>query len=105
MARNDLLALLRGGVAPVAEPNPKLQSPIEEEMVPIKLEPSASNPKTTGQCRRCRCRLPTRASGVCWMRISSRNSGPRRSLIAPIEPQLHRVYDAVYELATLMLKQ
>jgi uncharacterized Zn finger protein len=106
MARKDLLALLRGGIAPVAEPEPEVAEPFEEEMVPIKLEPLPSNAEDYWAVPP----LPVQAADAGERRLLDEDIfeklGP-----APftnwraIEPQLHRVYDAVYELATVMLKQ
>ena len=106
MERDELLAFLRDGAAPVAEPEPEVAEPIEEEMVPIKLESLPSSPEDYWAVPP----LPVQAPDAGERRLLDEDIfeklGP-----APfpnwraIEPQLHRVYDAVYELATLMLKQ
>jgi uncharacterized Zn finger protein len=106
MERRELLEFLRGRAAPAAEPKPEEEDTIEEETVPVRLEPLPADPEAYWAERA----LP----------VLPPDAGERRMLdedvfekIGPVpfapnwralEPQFHRLYDSVYELATLMLK-
>jgi uncharacterized Zn finger protein len=107
MDRNELFALLRGGEAPVAGPDEsETQETIEEEIVPVKREPLPADPEAFWAAPA----LPAVSPGAGERRLSDEDVfeklGP-----APfanwhtVEPQFHRVYDAVYEFASILLKK
>jgi uncharacterized Zn finger protein len=106
MERHELFEFLRGRAAPAPEPEPE-EDTVEEEITPVRLEPLPADPETY------------------WAEpgfpVPPPDAGERRLLdddlfeklgpppFAPnwraLEPQFHRVYDSVYELATLLLKK
>ena len=107
MERNQLFDFLRGRAVPAPEPEPQEEDTIEEEIVPVNLEPLPADPEAYWGARA----LPVPIPGSGERRLMDddvlEKLGP--APFAPnwraLEPQFHRVYDAVYELAALVLKQ
>lgn len=107
MERHELLEFLRGRAAPAPEPEPEEEDTVDEETIPVRLEPLPADPEAYWAERA----LP----------VPPPDSGERRLLdddafdrigpapFAPkwrdLELQFHRVYDSVYEFASLLLKK
>jgi uncharacterized Zn finger protein len=107
MGREELFDFLRGRAAPVPEPETEAEETIEEEILPVKLEPLPADPEAYWAERAFPAPGP--------------ESGERRLLdddifekLGPppfaanwrsLETQLHQAYDSVYELAALLLKR
>jgi uncharacterized Zn finger protein len=105
MERDGLLAFLRSGAAPAA-PEPETEEEIEEEIAPIRLEALPADPDAYWAVRE----LPPDRSLAGEKRLldddifAKLGPAPFAGWRA-IEPQLHRIYDAVYEFAMVMLRK
>jgi len=105
MERNELFAFLGGVTAPADEPEPEEDDQFEEETAPIRLQSLPSAPEDYWAAPP----LPLQSPDAGELHLLDEDliekvgSAPFHNWRA-IEPQIHRVYDAVYELATLMLK-
>ena len=106
MDRNELLALLQGGEAPPSVSEAETEEVVEEVSVPIRPQPLPTDPEVFWAAPP----LPDLPPGSGERRLLDEDIfeklGP-----APfanwntVEPQFHRVYDAVYEFASNLLKK
>jgi uncharacterized Zn finger protein len=107
MERHELLEFLRGRAAPAPEPKPEVEDEIEEETVPVRLEPLPADPEAYWAERALPVLPPDAGERRMLDEDVLEKIGP--APFAPnwraLEPQFHRLYDSVYELATLMLKK
>jgi uncharacterized Zn finger protein len=108
MERKELLDLLLGG-APAPEPEPEFAGDEvrEAETIPVNLQPLPADPQTYWAERPFPVPPPDAGERRLLDDGLLEKLGP--APFAPnwqaLEPQFHRVYDSVYELAVLMLKQ
>lgn len=107
MERKELLKFL-GGAAAVAEPEPEpeTEEEIEVEAAPVRLEALPADPEAYWSVPP----LPAELDAAGERRVL--DDGLVEKLGAPevtnwrvIEPQLHRIYDAVFEFASIVLKK
>jgi len=109
MDRKELLDLLRGGATPAPEPQPELEEDeeTEAETIPVRLQPLPTDPETYWAERPFPALPPDAGERRLLDDGLLEKVGP--APFAPnwrdLEPQFHRVYDSVYQLAMLLLKQ
>jgi uncharacterized Zn finger protein len=108
MDRKELFDLLGGRTAPAPEPQGELEEEdVDEEIVPVRLEPLPVNPEAYWAERALPAPPPDAGERRLLDEDLFEKLGP--APFAPnwraLEPQFHRIYDSVYELATLLLKQ
>ena len=103
LERDPLFALLRGaGPEPARSSAPEVEEPFEEEAVVLHPQPLPANPEEYWS-------VPTLPAGSTGERRQSDEDIFEKLGPAPfkdwgaVEPQFHRVYDAVYEFATTLL--
>jgi uncharacterized Zn finger protein len=110
LERKELFEILRGFAAPAPEPVPEPEPEAEEseaEIIPVRLEPLPADPEAYWAERA----LPVPPPDSCERRLLDddlfEKLGPATfaSNWRVLEPQFHRIYDSVYELATLVLKR
>lgn len=107
MERKELLSFLRGRTAPAPEPEPEEEDTTEEEIVPVRLEPLPADPEAYWAERAFPIPPPDSGERRLLDEDLFEKLGP--APFAPnwrvLEPQFHRVYDSVYDLAQLLLKK
>lgn len=109
MERKELLDLLRGGAAPAPEPEPELEEDeeLEAKAILVKLQPLPVDPEAYWAERP----FPVPPPDAGELRLLDdgllEKLGPAPFVPnwSALEPQFHRVYDSVYQLAVLLLKQ
>lgn len=108
MERRELFAFLSGAAAPEPEPEPEpeTEEEIEIEAAPVRLEALPADPEAYWSAPP----LPAELDASGERRVL--DDGLLEKLGAlelanwkGIEPQLHRVYDAVFEFASILLKK
>ena len=109
MARQELLDFLGGRAAPPPEPvaEPAAEETIEAEIVPIRLEPLPADPEAYWAAPEFPVPGPDSGERRLMDDDLFEKLGPAAFAAnwRALEPQFHRVYDSVYELAVLVLKQ
>jgi uncharacterized Zn finger protein len=105
--RAELLDFLRGRAAPVPEPEAEAEDTVEEEIVPVRLEPLPADPETYWAERA----FPAPGPDAGERRLldddifEKLGPPPFATNWRSLETQFHQVYDSVYELAALLLKK
>jgi uncharacterized Zn finger protein len=106
LERNELFDFLRGGTTAPAPVEPEPEDTFEEETAPIRLQPLPSDPEEYWATPPLPAQSPEAGERRMLDEDIFEKLGP-----APFthwhgaEPQFHRVYDAVYEMAAILLKQ
>jgi uncharacterized Zn finger protein len=104
MERAQLFALLRGAVQEsVAEPEPEEE--IEVEPVPIHLQPLPTDPAAFWAAPPLPPDLPAGERRLLDDDVFERLGSPELTNWQAAEPQLHRIYDAVFEYASILLRK
>jgi len=109
MERKELLDFLRSGAAPAPEVVPELEEDeeTEAESIPVNLQPLPADPQTYWAERPFP--VPPPESGERRLLddglLEKLGPAPFAPNWRDLEPQFHRVYDSVYQLAVLLLKE
>jgi uncharacterized Zn finger protein len=109
MERQALMDFLRGGAAHAPGPEPEFEEDedIEAEAIPVNLQPLPADPEAYWAERAFPVPLPDAGERRLLDDGLLEKLGPAPFVPnwSALEPQFHSVYDSVYQLAVLLLKQ